>query len=136
MITLTRSSKKKITGLSVLLLLAGGLTWSWREAASQNQFSRQIWAASSLSRLGNNPDNPRMRMANNVLKNHLRAGMSRNEVISLLGAPDEPTDRDDQAIWYYLGGYSGGSFLRGSDYLVIEFDERGKLAAKRIQKSG
>jgi len=71
-------------------------------------------------------------MVNDLLANHLRIGMTRAQVISLLGEPDE---KDATWIRYYLGGRSGGFVLPGYDYLILNFDQQSDLCQICIEES-
>ncbi len=77
---------------------------------------------------------PRLTMVDDLLssRNHL-AGLSRREVVVLLGEPD-PTP--------YFPGYSANyllgpkrSFMRsGFEWLVVEFDDGGMVASAEIRR--
>jgi hypothetical protein len=68
-------------------------------------------------------------MVNDLVKNHLRQGMSCADVLALLGEPD---DKADNLVGYYLGGRSGGFILPGYDFLELEFNSGWELQAYRI----
>ena len=82
---------------------------------SGRRFNPQDWAA---HRNDESPDNPRAHMVADLFKNHLRTGMSRNEVQALLGEPEEKTDAGE---WLYILGMWSG-FRIDYDLLHIQFD--------------
>lgn len=81
------------------------------------RFDRRVWLANPTCVL----DNPRGRMANDLLERYLREGMSRARVVELLG----PADGDRKGIDYPVGVWSG--FRLDCDFLHVEFDANGRL---------
>ena len=59
----------------------------------QNKFDQEIWLKNNDISIR---ENPRFKMVNDILENHLRKGMSKSSIIELLGKPN--TD----ALDYYL----------------------------------
>jgi len=92
-------------------------------------FSEDLWKAASEISTPSNAENPRALMADDLLKNHLKVGMTREQVISLLGAPDQEQKR---SLWYNIGSHQRRGFLSGSDQLVVGFDENDLLKIARV----
>jgi hypothetical protein len=76
-----------------------------------DQFIQQVWAEAD-------PDGEcgaRYGMVDDLLANHLRTGMTRAEVITLLGAPEDPDY-----------GYMLGCWI-DCDWLTVEFTADGRV---------
>ncbi|MGH7167453.1 MAG: hypothetical protein ACREII_02875 [Nitrospiraceae bacterium] len=131
------ASPMKRLGKSILLILGGLLIlatativglfiWGGYQMSQfdspfdDRSFDPVVWKASSKDR---NPDNPRGQMYEDLVKNHLRAGMTQPEVIALLGHGDEAERQD--FISYNLGMWSG--FRVDYDTLDLSFDRGGRL---------
>lgn len=72
----------------------------------------------------------RHRMANELLKQELlKPGMSREDVVALLGKPDD--NRQPGVLRYTLGSAYGADI----DYLTVFFDEGGRVKSARITRS-
>ena len=92
-------------------------------------FSEDLWKTASEVSKTSNAENPRALMADDLLKNHLKVGMTREQVLSLLGPPDQ---EQKGSVWYNIGSYQRRSILSGSDQLVVGFDEKGLLKIARV----
>jgi hypothetical protein len=90
----------------------------------ERPFSQDIWLANH-----NNPDplNPRVEMADDLMKHHLRKGMSRRDVLRLLGRPDR---LDEQRRVSYHIGMQG--FVTDPGQLEVEFDTKGTVVGFRV----
>lgn len=90
----------------------------------QTPFDRAEWA-----RLSNSKDGKSERggMADDLINNHLKKGLSRGEIMLILGSPDSQTG--DGCGRYYLGWYK--SFM-DPESLVVCFSENGRLAKTYI----
>jgi hypothetical protein len=85
-------------------------------------FDRQVWAANDFkSSCG------RGQMAGDLLRFHLPPGTHREQVISLLGQPDQKgrTDKQNEVYTYELGACSG--IRIDLDYLNVVFDASGRV---------
>ena len=81
-------------------------------------FNQKAWLANPVNSVKNN--NLRLEMSEDLIKNHLKKGMTQQQTRKLLGKPDslnsycsDKSDCDD----YYLGEY----------VLLLTFDSAGKL---------
>jgi len=107
-----------------------------RDPYAGRRFDPVVWRRCSAAATSYEPENPRARMVSDLLETRLRAGMSRQIVLDLLGDPDERSTYDEvRWLTYYIGGYSGGPVLAGYDYLDIEFDEAGALRTAKVRTS-
>lgn len=106
------------------LLTLGMMLVSWLglggDPFNDSAFDASTWRASD----GTAFDCPRGPMLAN-LELQLRPGMSRTELVSLLGPPDA-TERPDSASWF-VGSWSG--FRVDIDSLDVAFDANGRLAS-------
>lgn len=67
----------------------------------------------------------RHHMAGELIDKHLKPGLSREQVLALLGPPD---DRSGGVLRYTLGSSYGADI----DYLTIRFDERDRLKSAAV----
>ena len=88
-------------------------------------FDKEIWHTYHNS---TDQDNPRGNMADDLRKNHLYSGMTKKQVLELLGEPD--FEKQSHVFKYVLGGWSG--FRIDYDSLDIYFDSAGRLTKTRI----
>ncbi|MHB9025756.1 MAG: hypothetical protein ACYC7E_16570 [Armatimonadota bacterium] len=94
------------------------------------KFDRQVWIADAKS---HNRDSPRGKMAEDIIRNHLHKGLTKQQVVTLLGEPEETDNgtlypnaqKNSTHNIYYLGQWSG--FRVDYDCLHVVFDEDGKL---------
>ena len=76
---------------------------------------------------------PRLCMVDDLLKKYQFQGMSRGEVVALLGEPDGTESFRDWDLVYWLGPERG--FLRiDSEWLVLRLDDQEKVAEYRITR--
>ena len=91
------------------------------------RFNAQVWARQADT---NDYKNPRGQMYEDLLENHLPRGITKEQVIQLLGEPDY--SKSETLFRYNLGYWSG--IGRHPDYLYVEFDVKGRLKrAYRVQ---
>lgn len=74
--------------------------------------------------------NPRGQMTADLLANQLRAGMTRDEVLNLLGTPELGSESGD-SLSYILGLYSG---IIDHEFLTLRFQD-GKLVSAYVWES-
>jgi hypothetical protein len=106
-----------------------GLRWG------RDPFDRATWQANSLAIWQTQqhapPLNPRGRMTYSLLRQHRLVGMTRPEVLDLLGPPEHRLDslswwQPGDKVWvYYLGMYSFGV---DEDILVLRFGTSATVA--------
>lgn len=84
------------------------------------QFDQQAWKAMQGSQVA---DNPRARMVKDLKANHLKIGMTRAEVETILGEADRT--RNGQYL-YRLGM---GRYSADYSYLALLYDDTGRLTA-------
>lgn len=87
-----------------------------RGKLSGEKFESEKWKTSDLN--DENNQSLRWDMMNSLRNNHNLIGMSKKEIISLLGKPDE-NFANEKTFRYYLG-YSHTGINTGS--LIIEFE--------------
>jgi hypothetical protein len=92
------------------------------------QFNAEVWARQAGTK---DYKNPRGQMYEDLLENHLHRGITKDQVIQLLGEPDY--SKSDTLLRYYLGHWS--EIGRYPDYLYVEFDAKGRLKrAYKVQR--
>lgn len=82
-------------------------------------FDRELWIRNYDNY---HPDNPRAEMIYDLTKNHLRAGMTKGEVIKLLGKPDR---RNKRHFISYLIGMQG--FVADPGQLEFELNDENRV---------
>jgi outer membrane protein assembly factor BamE (lipoprotein component of BamABCDE complex) len=108
-------------GGAVLMLGAGSYM------ARGGDFDSNQWKALQNSTAR---DNPRAGMISDLQKRVLRTGMTRAELIALLGEPDL-TESEGNRYVYEIGT---SAFGVDYEYFVIEFDSAGKLLRHSIRR--
>lgn len=90
------------------------------------QFDAELWRA---QRGSSALDNPRVGLVVVLERDHMRPGMSRAEVIGLLGEPDRRQPHSDH--------YRLGASPVGVDYetYVVEYDEQDRVRSFGIRRS-
>jgi hypothetical protein len=90
------------------------------------EFDADVWRA---QRGSNALDNPRVGQVVALERSHMRPGMSRAEVIELLGEPDRRLPRSDH--------YKLGASPVGVDFetYVIEYDDHDRVTSFGIRRS-
>lgn len=114
-------------GIAAAVVVSAGIVWYalnlhevLDEPFDDLCFDQEAWRAQHNS---SDPDNPRGKMVADLQRRCLRKGMTRQEVLDLLGEPDfakEPT-----LFMYNLGAWSG--FRIDYDTLDVHFDTDGRL---------
>ncbi|MCC2668438.1 MAG: hypothetical protein K0Q72_909 [Armatimonadetes bacterium] len=131
-------------GIGLLLIgtvsAAFGLSWLLLlrlDPFNQARFDRQAWVAAPGDR------GP---MTSDLLRRHLKKGTGRQEVLALLGKPDQRkthqgkplvegagSERTREILRYSLGNWSG--LRMDTDYLDLAFDESGRLIGAWVWQS-
>ena len=115
------------TGLVLLLVLGTPAfidLWILRVPFDPVPFDSQTWKQTpsefSLQSV-------RLRMANDLVSTHLRDGMTREEVVGMLGEPDETPYFAEYDMVYHLG-QERHPFGIDSEWLVIRLDANRQAA--------
>lgn len=92
---------------------------------NDRKFDQTVWVSYHDS---TDPDNPRGNMVSNLQKKYLQLGMSKQEVLRLLGEPDY--EESSTVYKYNLGVWSG--FRIDYDSLDVHFDSSGRLTHTQV----
>lgn len=92
--------------------------------SSRATFDEARWKNADLS------GRARAEMLDDFLAQHRLKGMTRAEVVALLGEPT-PTDKWDGAHMIYVLGNDGSYFGIDHAWLLIDLDARGRVASYR-----
>lgn len=91
-------------------------------------FVRSEWLASAHNC---EMRNPRGRMAEDLISNHLRIGMSKSDVRKLLGKSNNSEyDETQNTDYYFLGGW--GFMSIDGDYLIIRYNNAYQIKSTEI----
>ena len=136
----TRSKRR--FWLTVLLILGCSIAW-WliiRENRD-HRFDAKVWRENIHTLNGSDL---RQRMVNDLQRNVLMYGMTRREIVSLLGTSESQFISTDDDMVYRIGSESGtGSmsrfgqithFSRREIWLALKFNDQGRLVDWRILK--
>lgn len=109
-----------LTAIAVTFVAVRGCI-DWLDPFAGQSFDRAVW-----HKFHNNhePDNPRASMSKDLRRRYLRQGLTKQEVVKLLGEPD--MNKSDNMYEYNLGMWSG--FRIDYDGLQIHFDAEGRLS--------
>jgi hypothetical protein len=103
---------------------------SAEDYSHRTTFDPRVWRERSLD---NDPSWPtRLRMVDDLIAAKRLDGLGRDQVISLLGAADKTSKWQDWDSVYWLGPERRSLFRIDSEWLVIRFDEAGRVATYRI----
>jgi hypothetical protein len=92
-------------------------------------FEAKAWRDRSFDR---DPEWPtRLRMIDDLLAKRRLDGLTRNELLALLGPSDQTSNWRDWHLVYWLGP-ERTVFRIDSEWLVIKFDTAGRVASYRI----
>jgi hypothetical protein len=92
-----------------------------------NKFDQQLWASMHESV---DPKNPRGKMYQDLIENHVKIGMTKAQILNLLGSAD--LNNQERFIRYNLGMWSG--MRVDNDSFDLYFSESGKLTkTKKVQ---
>jgi hypothetical protein len=129
---LTRNFKIIVSPVIGLVLASAAGYLYWRFALRPLRFDPQRWvAAQSLS------DTMRYRMSDDLLKRLTSEQWSLDRTLKELGEPEssvgwQPGERERGARLAYLLGKKPPSLLNGAFYLMLNFDENGRLFYSRV----
>lgn len=134
--TLSRKSRQALiilgcAGIAAALLFGSRVFNA--DPFGRKRFDQAEWKRWSVVARGVPANSPRGLMARDLVLNHLRVGMDRAEVLSLIGPPDE-TGVNTNHIGYHLGGHSGSWLRPGYDYLWVSFGANNTVESSVIDK--
>jgi len=109
--------------LAVVALAAFVLVRTMGAQQASMPFERTMWADEETLR---KQPNLRRSMVNDLMNTHLTKGMSRQDVIALIGHPTDTSHFQDRDLVYRLGD-EGGYISVDSAWLVIDLDAAGKV---------
>jgi hypothetical protein len=98
--------------------------------SQRTTFEAKTWRERSLD---HDPEWPtRLRMIDDLIAKRRLDGLTRNELLALLGPADQTDKWRDWDLVYWLG-YQRSGFIRiDSEWLVIRFDDSGRVASYRL----
>jgi hypothetical protein len=98
------------------------------ERRNRLPFDSSTWKASLAN---NSNDSIRLRMVDDLLRRHSLLGMTREDVMSLLGHPPKTEYFRDYDFVYWLGPER--SFMSiDSEWLAVKFSEDGRVSKARL----
>jgi hypothetical protein len=99
-----------------------GLRWfkDYLDPFAGRSFDRDVWHQFHGK---DAPDNPRASMVASLQRSYLHSGLTRDQVVALLGEPD--MEKRPEMYEYNLGMWSG--FRVDYDGLQVHFDPQGRL---------
>lgn len=119
----------------ILLLFTGlffGLTYDvWKGWWNRTSFDSAKWKVGSLAK---SKEPIRSYMIDDLLMKHKLEGMTRDEIITLLGEPDDYPSFGGWDLQYYLGPERGLISL-DLEWLVIRLDKQNKVSAYKVVSS-
>jgi hypothetical protein len=115
----------------LLLLLCLAALLSYAALKIKHQQHRQTFTPAGWKQAKNiNGITKKYGMVEDLMTHHLKKGMSRQQVLDLLGEPDYGPDQ------YYLGPNPSRSFDMDPDCLALTFDKGGNLISFQIYDGG
>jgi hypothetical protein len=131
----------RLVGILVAILAAPlalyGLAWVYLDVAPRADdyrhrlaFDAKGWRAKSADASNDWPT--RLRMVDSLMDRRLLDGLTRTQVVELLGPPDATSKWRDWDLVYHLGPERKALFRIDSDWLVIRLDSGRTVAGYRI----
>jgi hypothetical protein len=93
-------------------------------------FEAKAWRDKSLDQNSKWPT--RLRMVDDLVAKRQLDGLTRAELLALLGPADQTDKWRDWHLVYWLGPERSGLFRIDSEWLVIRFDDADRVAAYRV----
>jgi hypothetical protein len=120
MLTFPGSRRILIVAANVLIFVAGCDSYVF----DNKQFDQQVWLANPVT-TGKDGNSLRLQMSQNILDQHLKLGMTRQETRKLLGQPS------------FVGKYCSSrntcdNYDLGEYVLVLTFDSTDKLIYREV----
>jgi hypothetical protein len=120
---------RRVFGLIAVLLAVGlstiGAVHYWKTRPLP--FDRAVWNAEAADL----DDFRRHRMADWLLKERRLVGMSRAEIVSMLGEPTDTSHFRDYDLVYVLGGERGWMSI-DSEWLLMKLDTSGRVSTVEL----
>lgn len=123
--TVSRSLRRWALAALLLALVGGSLWWRSRGA----RFDAALWR--DPRRAYSEEDPVRLRMVDDLLRRHPLRGMTRAQVVALLGEPRPTRYFREYDLVYWLGPERGWLSM-DSEWLVVRLDSRGRVAEYRV----
>jgi len=117
---------------SVLVAACGAYWWLSYAGTASAKFDSEAWKA-SLARDDDDNNPIRLQMVDSLLEQHHLQGMSREQIVALLGKPPETQYFKDSDFVYWLGP-ERGAFSIDSEWLTIRFDKTNHVREARIAR--
>lgn len=112
--------------LAVALLALGAAAFAWLATPPGRAFDAETWRAREAAW-----DDSAARMADRLIAQSTLQGMTRNDVVRLLGTPPQTPYFGDWDLVYWLGP-ERGYFSVDSEWLVVRLDARQRVTDYRI----
>ncbi|MHB0998772.1 MAG: hypothetical protein ACYC27_05945 [Armatimonadota bacterium] len=126
--------------LVLVILVSALMFWSFMTSPfNDKQFSREVWIASADII----QNNPRINMADDIRRRIIKRGMSREEVVRILGKPDGSQKDPEylkpgisEVIEYYLGYTDYPIAIAMDPYILyIHLDKSGHVVRVEYYES-
>ena len=108
---------KRIAVSAAVVVLAAAAAWILPQLVIGGRFDSSVWMADAADACTEVADGDRAAMVGDLMEHHLRAGMTKKEVLALVGRPHQHDDR----AWSYGMGVD-------CEFLHLHFDGNGRLA--------
>ena len=112
--------QKKSLWIGLVILVTLGLIGGYFILAQQKMsFDRSVWLDELAIR---DEPYPRQQMLSDLLANHITMGMTRSDIVYLLGEPTETTHFQSYDLVYWVGSEPGLISI-DSEWLVFDFED-------------
>ncbi|UPU34302.1 outer membrane protein assembly factor BamE [Geomonas paludis] len=125
---INRKIRLALLGCAVVV---GAVFWFLFGDSIQERLNRREFDSTEWKNPKNVTYNIRIRMVNDLLRRHHLTGMSREQVIAIIGEPDKTQYFKDWDMVYWLGPERG--FLSvDSEWLVMRFNSQKKVSEVKV----
>ena len=125
--------KRSLLFVALMMVVAFSGFWSgaYWERNREIPFNAVLWRVGGPSQtIARDVDPFRHKMVGDLLAKHVHNGMSRAQVVQLLGEPENQVDAQRE-IWYWLNqeysSWAVGIDPKTTHNLVVQFDPSGKV---------
>lgn len=94
----------------------------------KSKFDKETWSEND----NNNYDNPRFGMVKDIEDNYLKSGMTKKDVVDLLGLPQYDTMESPFEYEYRIGSNPGMHI--DPFFFIVIFDSKGRFSTTRIKE--